>query len=155
MRSLLIRIFAEVSTSSCASKEAGTITLFDACRHYGFKLGLILACFSLASCDTTFNYPSGKTAGRIRSNVTDFSFEGGGITVKAKRIDNATPTHVAFAGATDFGATVAGGVFAFGAPGAVNGITRASVLLAPHVTPRNPPRVKAPATIPFAPGGGQ
>lgn len=35
MRKLVVRIFAEVSTTTCANKVADTITLFDAAKHYG------------------------------------------------------------------------------------------------------------------------
>lgn len=34
MYRLVIRIFADVSTSTFAHKEAGRITLFDAAEHY-------------------------------------------------------------------------------------------------------------------------
>lgn len=34
MRKLIVRIFAEVSTTTFAEKEASTITLFDAAKHY-------------------------------------------------------------------------------------------------------------------------
>ncbi len=91
---------------------------------------------------STFNYPNGTRAATIGSNVRDFKMEGGGITVSAKTIDNATPAYVNWAGATDASATLASGAFAIAAPG-VNGATRAAVLLAPHVTPRFPARARA------------
>ncbi len=37
MRWILVKIFAEVSTTTFRDKEAGSITLFDAAEHYRVK----------------------------------------------------------------------------------------------------------------------
>lgn len=32
---VIVKIFSEVSTTTFSSKEAGSITIFDAAKHYG------------------------------------------------------------------------------------------------------------------------
>lgn len=64
VRKILVRIFSEVSTTSCASKEAGTITIFDACRHYGASLALIVCVFALSGCATNTGDPKKDARGR-------------------------------------------------------------------------------------------
>lgn len=94
----------------------------------------IVAIMVLCACDTTYYYPNGRIAVKARSNHRDFKFQGGGITTSSSYIDNASPAYVHWAGATDFGATVASGAFALNGTGSAT--QKAAVLLGSHVTPR-------------------